>query len=660
MKRFMGLVMIMSVLLQNVGGYSASGDEIISEEEMVVNGSVISEELREAMDAGIETDTYRVMVWTDDIDYDAVEQMAETTTGTSWESLEANEAEVYAEALDELVQMKVESGELAAFSTGLDTLSEEERMLQDYTSVYSLASDEMSLVQAEVDELVMAEREAAVDLYEVNNQVLTDNELIKENIEFVSRYSPMVIVELSREQIEELAENDAVVGIYLCEDEVAVEEDLEVADEDELTGEITEETAYEGEVVQEVISLQVDNTVTISSADEDYTAYLDYLDVTSVHGMTLTGKNSKVGIVDTRQVYYTDHTELNGSNIIQVGRGSQMDIHGVNMARVICGSNGVAPDCILYSAYQTQTDGVRFFSSIEMLLDAGVSIINLSGYHYDAVYGYNSIEMWYDHISVNHGVLVVKSAGNQAETQDEAEKTWRISSPGLAYNVLTVGNVNCFTDELEDTSCYVNDSYTKKPDVVSAGEGVLDLVNGGTSAATATVTGIIALILEAKPSLAGKPHIIKAIVVASADHIAGSDSFPSGYTEKQGAGVVNAFRAIMIVSRGQYYGNYTSTAGTITLTKSVSYGSTDSSFAFVATKMNVGTENEHTSTSYSNCDMPEINLVVLTGDGALIGTSTMSNSSVEVVHGSYSSEVQIKLIFSTMTERGAIYGVAWY
>lgn len=271
----------------------------------------------------------------------------------------------------------------------------------------------------------------------------------------------------------------------------------------------------------------------------------------------------------------------------------------------------------------------------------------------DASPVYSANEMWFDHISASHNVVLVKSAGNDTS----ASKV--ISSPGLAYNVITVANVNCLTDTLAGDSCYQNGSATQKPDVASAGAYVLGNANGGTSAATATVAGMIALLLEAKPSLAGSPHIVKAIVIASADHIAGSSTFASGYDAKQGAGVVNVLRALSIISRNQYYGNYTHDNATIQLAKSVAQCSSVSTFVFVGTKMNIVT-GSHTSGDSDNQDMPELRLAVVTSGGSMIGYSNMSNSSVELARGVYSSSVILNLVVTDVGSRGMPYAAAWY
>lgn len=113
-------------------------------------------------------------------------------------------------------------------------------------------------------------------------------------------------------------------------------------------------------------------------------------------------------------------------------------------------------------------------------------------------------------------------------------------------------------------------------------------------------------------------YLMKAIVIASADHVAGSSTYASGYDDEQGAGVVNVFRA-----------------------------------------MNIATGN-HGENEYDNQAMPEMTLVVLSTSGSLIGYNNVSNSSVELVRSTYQSSVKLNLVVSGIGTRGMAYAIAWY
>ena len=167
------------------------------------------------------------------------------------------------------------------------------------------------------------------------------------------------------------------------------------------------------------------------------------------------------------------HDEI---NVIPVGNAPQ-DGHATNTARTIVGAqNGVAPNAALYA-----TDSS--YANIEQMLDMGVEIINLSfGWR---VYQtpYSSIDKWFDHLSSQHRVLFICSAGNNL-AENGAVPNYPILSPAMAYNSLAVGaydnketGANPADDNLEYYSRYNNKGGCAKPDILAP----KNLLGGGTS-----------------------------------------------------------------------------------------------------------------------------------------------------------------------------------
>ena len=481
-------------------------------------------------------------------------------------------------------------------------------------------------------------------LYAVNNQEIVKNSLIAGNIEFVSRYSPMIIAVLTQEQIEAVAEEEQVVGIYLATDET------EIVSE-EVNGEESGEIVV-GSAVADGVSGDAE-----VMAISDYDGYLDYLNARAAHAMGYTGDGVKVGVMDASAVTTAGHNELAGSGVVGIYNAGSLleptinEEHSVDMVRIICGDYGMAPDCQVYSI-----SNMSFYPNMEELIDRGVSVINISiGDERESGY-YSGTEMWIDHIAASHSVVVVVAAGNY----EDSGNTYNVAEPGLAYNAITVANIDYKNDTLASDSCYIQGSSgAMKPDVASAGTNVLEIEDGGTSAAAATVTGMVAVLLEVKPTLVGSTYTIKAIVIASADHIAGSSVYSTSYNDKQGAGVVDVMRAITIINRGQYWSNYISSDGTTSYTKSVVSGSSKTTFVFVGTKMNIGT-GEHGEYEYNNQDMPSTTLVIFNSSGTGLGGCGMPYSSVQLVRISYISSVKIQLTVSNIGSRGMPYAVAWY
>ena len=167
---------------------------------------------------------------------------------------------------------------------------------------------------------------------------------------------------------------------------------------------------------------------------------------------------------------------------------------------------------------------------------------------------------------------MIASAGN------DRTSIVSVISPACGYNSIAVGTYEATgVSKLErmlkykyapidgtSTPCY-------KPDVVVA--------SGSTSGAAPALSGVVAMIMEAKPSLKSHPEVIKAIIMASChrkilpyepDNLDGAtqnevadiqEYIEYGLTEKQGAGAFDAYRALKIAIEGTY-GEITTIAAT--------------------------------------------------------------------------------------------------
>lgn len=128
-------------------------------------------------------------------------------------------------------------------------------------------------------------------------------------------------------------------------------------------------------------------------------------------------------------------------------------------------------------------------------------------------------------IAASRGVLVVVSAGN------ESREEWHyILAPADADSVIAVGALN-LNQVITDYSSY-GPSYDGrvKPDLVAMGSGVwcASDVGGyffksGTSLSAPLISGAAALVLQAIPSLRGKPMELRRRLIESADRYAQPD-----------------------------------------------------------------------------------------------------------------------------------------
>ncbi len=151
----------------------------------------------------------------------------------------------------------------------------------------------------------------------------------------------------------------------------------------------------------------------------------------------------------------------------------------------------------------------------------------------------------FDYWSRLRWLTVVKSAGNNATY---------ISTPGKAWNVITVGGsnmqgtVNWSDDGTANFSNYIDPTGgasgtdREKPEVVAPAVGII-AENGnaagdsGTSLAAPQVSGLAALLIQRNSNLSFWPEAIKAILMASAVHNIEGNRTRSEY---DGAGAIDA------------------------------------------------------------------------------------------------------------------------
>lgn len=543
---------------------------------------------------------YHVMVWMNDIDYSEVTTAAEQSLGFSWDDIEQFEKESY------------EAAKKRNNSKGITLDTEYE--LYDKQLVAELQTcSEMT------NALISEERSISRSLYEVNNQAVIDSEALSSEIDYISKYSPSFIASLSSDQICSLKKNEKIVSIY---------------------------------PINNIEYKPLDDNVTESPPKQiSATDYLSYINATVPKSNGFDGSGIKVGMLDWAIVSSSSHSELSSSNIVGVGTSSNLfPTHARNVARIICGSNGVAPNCTLYSAGFTSGNFADYQNKMELLIACGVNIINCSfGADRNTSISdyYAADEIWTDHIAANHHVTVIIAAGN-----DNADTT-PITTPGLSYNPITVGNADYATNTMCSSSRYLYNGGVRKPDVVAPGEEVLGF--SGTSASTACVSGMTALLMQKKNSIKGTPVAVKAVILAGCGSYAGGGSPTSGYNTKQGAGLVNCQNSFDILSAGNYYVNYITSNGTFTY--NISYSSPGlHTAAFAGLKVN--TETSGGGITVHN--MPNTAFVFDNGLGTALASDIAGNASARIVrYGSGANTYTLKLTVTSIPSPGLLYAFAW-
>jgi serine protease AprX len=262
--------------------------------------------------------------------------------------------------------------------------------------------------------------------------------------------------------------------------------------------------------------------------------------------------------------------------------------HGTHVAGIIAGNgfdsggarSGIAPQAGLVVLKVLDANGAGHISDVIAALDYVVShkdelnirVVNLSvaSAVYDS-YDTDPLTLAAKR-AVEAGVVVVAAAGNNGRSALGKMQYGGITAPGNAPWVLTVGASSHMgtTDRSDDTTAAFSSrgpgavDFGAKPDLVAPGVGIESLSDptsafylskgpylragtvataylpyltlSGTSMAAPVVSGTVALMLEANPSLT--PNQVKAILQYTAQAYSGYD------TLTQGAGFLNARGAV--------------------------------------------------------------------------------------------------------------------
>lgn len=255
------------------------------------------------------------------------------------------------------------------------------------------------------------------------------------------------------------------------------------------------------------------------------------------------GTGISVGILDAG-IIDENHPEFTYTDYLirdEFWYWETVDIHATTVALTIGGNSGIAPGARLLSVERF----LSWVSPTEWLLDNGVNIINIS-ISSGTPGKYTSDAAYMDKVVRNSDVLIVGSAGNRGNPSEGGD--YKVTSPKTGFNVITVGNTN-YLGILQWASSYKTDFSISKPNISAPAETMhfpgITQSFGGTSYASAEVSGVAALLMQTNPLFVIRPHFLGALLPASATpNYFYSDKDASGYEKTIGAGWVNLEVAI--------------------------------------------------------------------------------------------------------------------
>lgn len=174
--------------------------------------------------------------------------------------------------------------------------------------------------------------------------------------------------------------------------------------------------------------------------------------------------------------------------------------------------------------------------------------------------GYTAIDALYDYQIQRHFISVVVAAGNTGNC---------ITSPGHAYNAITVGGVNLNSDGSvthRASASYQSPGNTSKPTVSAVGSVLLPNITGlvsGTSVAAPMVTAAVALLIDKGIDYASRSEVVMAALLASAQL---TDDYTNdyGYIDSEvGSGCLNVEALLYGVETAWTFDSTTTTSGVV-------------------------------------------------------------------------------------------------
>lgn len=356
------------------------------------------------------------------------------------------------------------------------------------------------------------------------------------------------------------------------------------------------------------------------------------------------GSGINVGMLD---VGYPDNSKIGlpSNRITYCQALSSPHPHATLVGAILAGQGinsypmGIAPGAHLYCAW-----GIYIDEALDWFHDHDVSIVNVSLVYLDQ-YGnythneYRKSDAIVDYYVNKQNMNVIIAAGNRGQQG--------VCSPAMAYNAITVGNVDdndtvsLSDDILNSYSSYTNSltpTHASKPDISAPGTDIncgFDS-NSGTSLSAPHVTGLIALLAEKDSTIEFVPWLTKAVALSTVNRtkyayvpsyrIVTTGSTPASSYIQYGAGIIDGLRGLQTVGWSNSHYNYgVLNANTTTVTESIPCT------AGQRTRIAVISLNEKTEKNTTNTTVIDYDIELKNPSGNVVATSANSFGNVEII-----------------------------
>ena len=399
------------------------------------------------------------------------------------------------------------------------------------------------------------------------------------------------------------------------------------------------------------------------------------LNATTVHNRGITASGVKLAQIEVGGRVATSNPFLSGVIQDPTYVCSSVDYHSTGVAGIIRSTNstrrGIAYGAQLWAGGSCGGYDSQLTNRSSAAVSWGARAINLSwGSDTNRILG--PMDRFYDGIVINNFRTVVKSAGNRGYLDGD------VTSPGLAYNVITVGNfddkntTSWSGDAMSASSSWGDPKSLKndreKPEVAAPGTNINSTTTGspwtgpigtGTSFSAPMVTGIAGLLMQRNTTLQVWPEAVRATIMASAIH---NMEGATRLSEKDGAGAVVADRADDIARR--YNGNWgamnynCSAATPLNLTTNMYL------YAGMRTRVVISWVTDPAYTSYNSTSRPGADLdlrIIRNTTGATVASSASFDNTYEIVDFTPSATgyYTIQVVKSRCSSSPKYLGWAW-